>query len=173
MRRLLSTLLLALLFCGQALAQEIRDTLQAAIKTDSRRLEQGLGRLLTGQEGIRGVVSPMGEGDLIRWAQSLPGVTTGADGSPYTVDRKLSIAQPTALPGGGSSAGDAGQGTGGATQQPAGSVQGGWATSPIPWFPKPGTKSETPFLTNMRKYWPKKRLKQMLNLPNSPNPQWQ
>lgn len=81
MRRLLTAFLLALLFCGQAFAQEIRDTLQAAVKTESLRLEQSLGHLLTGLEGIRGVVSPMGEGDLIRWAQSLPGVTTGADGT--------------------------------------------------------------------------------------------
>lgn len=58
-----------------------QDTLQAAVKTDTRRIELSLGRLLTGLEGIRSVVSPMGEGDPIRWAQSLPGVTTGADGT--------------------------------------------------------------------------------------------
>ena len=58
-----------------------RDTLQAAVKTDTRRVEQSLGRLQTGLEGIRAVVSPMGEGDPIRWAQGLPGVTTGADGT--------------------------------------------------------------------------------------------
>ncbi len=57
------------------------DTLQAAVKTDSKRLELSLGRLHTGLEGIRGVVSPVGEGDPIRWAQGLPGVTTGADGT--------------------------------------------------------------------------------------------
>ena len=58
-----------------------QDTLQAAVKTDTRRIEQSLGRLQTGLEGIRGVVSPMGEGDPVRWALSLPGVTTGADGT--------------------------------------------------------------------------------------------
>lgn len=58
-----------------------RDTLQAAVKTDTRRVEMALGRLKTGLEGIRGVVSPLGEGDPIRWAQGLPGVTTGADGT--------------------------------------------------------------------------------------------
>ena len=57
------------------------DTLQAAVKTDSKRLELSLGRLHTGLEGIRGVLSPVGEGDPIRWVQSLPGVTTGADGT--------------------------------------------------------------------------------------------
>ncbi|MBR5736147.1 MAG: TonB-dependent receptor plug domain-containing protein [Bacteroidales bacterium] len=57
------------------------DTLDAAVKTDSRRIEQSLGHLQTGIEGIRAIVSPVGEGDPIRWAQSLPGVTTGADGT--------------------------------------------------------------------------------------------
>ena len=58
-----------------------RDTLDAAVKTDSRRIAVELGRLQTGLEGIRSVVSPLGEGDAIRWAQGLPGVTTGADGT--------------------------------------------------------------------------------------------
>lgn len=58
-----------------------RDTLQAAVKTDTRRVDVSLGRMATGQEALRNVVSPMGEGDPIRWAQGLPGVTTGADGT--------------------------------------------------------------------------------------------
>ena len=57
------------------------DTLDAAVKTDFRRIEASLGHLHTGIEGIRSIVSPVGEGDPIRWAQSLPGVTTGADGT--------------------------------------------------------------------------------------------
>ena len=57
-----------------------QDTIPAAIKTDRRRIELDLGNLKTGLEGIRSVVSPMGEGDPIRWAQGLPGVATGADG---------------------------------------------------------------------------------------------
>ena len=57
------------------------DTLQAAVKTDARRIEVGLGRLQTGIEGVRVLMSPIGEGDAVRWAQSLPGVTTGADGT--------------------------------------------------------------------------------------------
>ena len=75
--------LLAFLTCVTALAQEAawRDTLKAAVKTDTRRTEASLGRLQTGLEGIRGVVSPLGEGDPTRWAQSLPGVATGADGT--------------------------------------------------------------------------------------------
>ena len=57
------------------------DTLQAAVKTDVRRVEMSLGRLKTGLEGIRNVVSPLGEGDPIRWVLGLPGVTSGADGT--------------------------------------------------------------------------------------------
>ena len=51
------------------------------MKTDARRIEASLGRLHTGIEGMRGVVSPLGEGDPTRWAQGLPGVATGADGT--------------------------------------------------------------------------------------------
>ncbi len=61
-------------------AQEISDTLSAAVKTGDRRVERRLGELRTDTGGIRAVVSPLGEGDPIRWVQGLPGVTTGADG---------------------------------------------------------------------------------------------
>ena len=57
------------------------DTLDAAVKIDFRRTEASLGHLQTGIEGIKAIVSPVGEGDPIRWVQSLPGVTTGADGT--------------------------------------------------------------------------------------------
>ncbi|MDO5321216.1 MAG: TonB-dependent receptor plug domain-containing protein [Bacteroidia bacterium] len=57
------------------------DTLQAAVMTDFRRIEMGLGRLQTSLNAIRVLSSPLGEGDAVRWAQSLPGVTTGADGT--------------------------------------------------------------------------------------------
>lgn len=75
---------LFLFICSTSFAQPPaawRDTLQAAVKTDVRRIEQSLGRLQTGLEGIRAAASPLGEGDPIRWAQGLPGVTTGADGT--------------------------------------------------------------------------------------------
>lgn len=57
------------------------DTLEAAVKTDSRRVVESLGKMTTSVEGVRRVISPLGEGDPIRWAQGLPGVTTGADGT--------------------------------------------------------------------------------------------
>ena len=56
------------------------DTLTASIKTADRRIELGMDRLSADLLDIRGTLSPLGEGDPIRWAQSLPGVTTGADG---------------------------------------------------------------------------------------------
>ena len=40
-----------------------------------------IGNIKTDIEGIKAVISPMGEGDPIRWAQGMPGVTTGADGT--------------------------------------------------------------------------------------------
>ena len=81
-----TSIVLVLIFALSALplrAQELAwtDTLPAAVSTASRRIDISLGRLQTGLEGIRGVVSPMGEGDPIRWTQGLPGVTTGADGT--------------------------------------------------------------------------------------------
>ena len=60
---------------------ERHDTLEAAVKTDSRRVAEAIGRVSTNLEGVRRVISPLGEGDPIRWAQGLPGVSTGADGT--------------------------------------------------------------------------------------------
>lgn len=76
-------LLCAVLSTLTAQAQNVplRDTIQAAVKTDTRRIELSLGRMHTGLDGIRAVISPLGEGDPIRWAQGLPGVSTGADGT--------------------------------------------------------------------------------------------
>lgn len=76
-------LAVGLIFCSNSFAQteEWKDTLNAAVKTDTRKVARTIGKLDTGLDGIRGVVSPLGEGDPIRWAQGLPGVTTGADGT--------------------------------------------------------------------------------------------
>ena len=74
-------LLLASITCAAQEVPSWLDTLDAAVKTDFRRTEAGLGHLQTGIEGIKVIVSPLGEGDPIRWVQSLPGVTTGADGT--------------------------------------------------------------------------------------------
>ena len=75
--------LLPLFLSGLTLAQETTwtDTLRAAVKTDTRNVMRTINKLESGADVLRGVVSPMGEGDPIRWSQALPGVSTGADGS--------------------------------------------------------------------------------------------
>ena len=82
-KRHIPLILIAVLCGGSLSAQEYawRDTIPAAVKTDAHRLAASLGRLKTGLEGIRNVVSPLGEGDPVRWAQGLPGVAIGADGT--------------------------------------------------------------------------------------------
>ena len=75
---------------GSSLAQEPEgiysmearvDTLSAAVLTDSRRVHRSLGELKASSQAIRAMASPLGEGDPIKWVQSLPGVASGADGS--------------------------------------------------------------------------------------------
>lgn len=75
--------LLPLFLSGLTLAQETTwtDTLRAAVKTDTRSVMRTINKMESGADVLRGVVSPMGEGDPIRWSQGLPGVSTGADGS--------------------------------------------------------------------------------------------
>jgi len=61
---------------------EWRDSLMASTVTaDIQKVTRTIEKLETDAMGIRSIVSPMGEGDIIRWAQGMPGVTTGADGS--------------------------------------------------------------------------------------------
>ena len=57
------------------------DTLRSAIKTEVRSEVRSINKMEGGGGIIRGVLSPMGEGDPIRWSQTLPGISTGADGS--------------------------------------------------------------------------------------------
>ncbi len=75
--------LLPLFLSGLTLAQETTwtDSLRAAVKTDTRSVMRTINKMESGVDVLRGVVSPMGEGDPIRWSQGLPGVSTGADGS--------------------------------------------------------------------------------------------
>ena len=56
------------------------DTLDASVTTDRRGVIQRPGEMVAGMKEVRGVVAPLGEGDPIKWAQSLPGISTGADG---------------------------------------------------------------------------------------------
>ncbi len=57
------------------------DTIAPSVVTDRIGIERKAGKLSGDVSAIKGVVSPLGEGDPIKWAQSLPGVTTGADGT--------------------------------------------------------------------------------------------
>lgn len=82
--RLLTASILLPAACCLAGAQSLSqiDTLAAAVVTDSPVLQKrSVSELSTDIEVIRAVVSPLGEGDAIRWAQTMPGVTTGADGT--------------------------------------------------------------------------------------------
>lgn len=57
------------------------DTIAPSIITADRILVRNISMLSSDVAEIRGVVSPLGEGDPIKWAQGMPGVTTGADGT--------------------------------------------------------------------------------------------
>ena len=84
MNRLIILTAMAMLLCAFTVSGQIteqHDTLEAAVKTDSRRVAEAIGRVSTDLDGVRRVISPLGEGDPIRWAQGLPGVSTGADGT--------------------------------------------------------------------------------------------
>ena len=84
MNRLIALAVMAMLLCPFTVSGQIteqHDTLEAAVKTDSRRVAEAIGRVSTDLDGVRRVISPLGEGDPIRWAQGLPGVSTGADGT--------------------------------------------------------------------------------------------
>lgn len=90
-----ATIMLLLPYTVSGQITEQYDTLEASVKTDSRRVVESLGKLSTGLEGVRRGISPLGEGDPIRWAQGLPGVTTGADGTTaFYVQRRKHGQQP-------------------------------------------------------------------------------
>ena len=63
-------------------AQEItrRDTLRASM-IEASRIRHSVGIQVVESAQIRNQVSPMGESDYIKFIQTLPGVSTGADGT--------------------------------------------------------------------------------------------
>lgn len=77
----LSLLLALVCFPLRGQELELRDSLEAARITAQRRMQRDVGVVLTSPERIRATASPLGEGDALRWVQSLPGVATGADGT--------------------------------------------------------------------------------------------
>lgn len=57
------------------------DTIAPSVITAAPTVVREVSSLSSDVTEIRGVVSPLGEGDPIKWAQGMPGVTTGADGT--------------------------------------------------------------------------------------------
>lgn len=74
-------LLMALPQSLQAQTTEWRDTLRPALKIDNRGVRVETGAIKADINTVRQVVSPLGEGDAIKLIQTLPGVSTGAEGS--------------------------------------------------------------------------------------------
>lgn len=60
---------------------EKNDTLVPAVKVDHIKVARDIGHMGSSIKGIKAVITPLGEGDPIKWVQALPGVTTGADGT--------------------------------------------------------------------------------------------
>lgn len=76
--------LLLFLVCGLCPAQDgmpVVDTLETARKTAQRGVKMETGRTLSDIETIRKIVTPLGEGDAIKLIQTLPGISTGAEGT--------------------------------------------------------------------------------------------
>lgn len=67
--------------CPAQDASSVSDTLTAANKVAYRGVKMLTGRTLSGIETVRNVIAPIGEGDAIKLVQTLPGVSTGAEGS--------------------------------------------------------------------------------------------
>ena len=79
--------LLSIFFSAHAQNVEQKDsiakthTLPDVLVSHTQHEKLTISKLETDVRGIRSVVSPLGEGDPIKWVQNLPGVTTGADGT--------------------------------------------------------------------------------------------
>ena len=76
--------LIQCVLCGNCHAQDtpsITDSLTASYKEAFRSLSYNVGTIVSDIETIRSVVTPIGEGDAIKLIQTLPGVSTGAEGS--------------------------------------------------------------------------------------------
>ena len=79
-RRLILVQLLLCIATFVASAQEIRDTLPSA-RIVSERYVRDAGTRIVALPELRSMVSATGEADVIKYIQTLPGVSTGAEGS--------------------------------------------------------------------------------------------
>ena len=67
--------------CSAQETSPIVDTLTAAYKEAYRGVKVQADRTISKIENIRKVITPIGEGDAIKFIQTLPGISTGAEGS--------------------------------------------------------------------------------------------
>ena len=84
MKTILHIFVLSLLFTFNAYAQrteEVRDTLSASIKEASRFVNSGINGYQVRIGDVHNLISPIGEADIIKYIQVLPGVSMGAEGS--------------------------------------------------------------------------------------------
>ena len=84
MKNILHIFVLSLLFTFNAYAQrteEVRDTLSASIKEASRFVNSGINGYQVRIGDVHNLISPIGEADIIKYIQVLPGVSMGAEGS--------------------------------------------------------------------------------------------
>ena len=79
-RRLILVQLLLCMAAFAAGAQEIRDTLRSARIVSDRSIRDAGTRIVALPE-LRSMVSATGDADIIKYIQTLPGVSTGAEGS--------------------------------------------------------------------------------------------
>ena len=79
-RRLILLFILLYMAYVAADAQEIRDTLRSA-RVISDRVAREAGMRIAALPELRSMVSATGEADVIKYIQTLPGISTGAEGS--------------------------------------------------------------------------------------------
>ncbi len=77
----LAVVCLSLPFFTRAQSPVWRDTLPQALKIERRNAVIEVGKVKTDITTLQRVISPLGEGDAIKYIQTLPGVSTGAEGS--------------------------------------------------------------------------------------------
>ena len=83
-RRLIPVLLLLYMAVFPANAQnirEIRDTIRSSQIVSDRIVERDAGTRIIALPELRSMVAATGEADIIKYVQTLPGVSTGAEGS--------------------------------------------------------------------------------------------
>lgn len=73
-------LMIPMVLHGQG-ADGVRDTIQASYKSASRTAVAESGRYSISGSTLKRISSPMGEADVIKYIQILPGIATGAEGS--------------------------------------------------------------------------------------------